>query len=295
MNVETILNELRSNCEGHFPQKAIEAAVEHQVEITPFLLENVARVAKDPDNAAEEDLSLLMFGLYLLAQFREEQALLPIIKLVSLDSETVDWLIGDTITEGLPQILASVCHDNIEPIKQLVTTYSADQFVRGSALYSLMVLYHEEAISREIIASYLNNLFTAHPVRKPDHIWDVACILACDLRLKELLPGIQKVYRDGLIDDDYSSLSEIEEDIVKDDVEPARLRQTFITDTVKEMRNWACFQPKEAKSKPDHSVLKSFDYDFDDQSGTIVRAIPKIGRNDPCPCCSGKKYKKCCG
>lgn len=29
-------------------------------------------------------------------------------------------------------------------------------------------------------------------------------------------------------------------------------------------------------------------------SGTIVKG-PKIGRNDPCPCGSGKKYKKCCG
>ena len=27
---------------------------------------------------------------------------------------------------------------------------------------------------------------------------------------------------------------------------------------------------------------------------TIVRAGPKIGRNDPCPCGSGKKYKHCC-
>lgn len=27
----------------------------------------------------------------------------------------------------------------------------------------------------------------------------------------------------------------------------------------------------------------------------IVRTTPKIGRNDPCPCGSGKKYKKCCG
>jgi SEC-C motif-containing protein len=23
--------------------------------------------------------------------------------------------------------------------------------------------------------------------------------------------------------------------------------------------------------------------------------VEKIGRNDPCPCGSGKKYKKCCG
>lgn len=28
---------------------------------------------------------------------------------------------------------------------------------------------------------------------------------------------------------------------------------------------------------------------------TVVRAQPKIGRNDPCACGSGKKYKKCCG
>jgi len=28
--------------------------------------------------------------------------------------------------------------------------------------------------------------------------------------------------------------------------------------------------------------------------GPIVRTEPKIGRNDPCPCGSGKKYKKCC-
>ena len=30
------------------------------------------------------------------------------------------------------------------------------------------------------------------------------------------------------------------------------------------------------------------------KSGTVVKE-KKIGRNDPCPCGSGKKYKKCCG
>ena len=29
-------------------------------------------------------------------------------------------------------------------------------------------------------------------------------------------------------------------------------------------------------------------------SKTVVKG-PKVGRNDPCPCGSGKKYKKCCG
>ena len=30
-------------------------------------------------------------------------------------------------------------------------------------------------------------------------------------------------------------------------------------------------------------------------TGTIRRQTPKVGRNDPCPCGSGRKYKRCCG
>ena len=30
------------------------------------------------------------------------------------------------------------------------------------------------------------------------------------------------------------------------------------------------------------------------KAGTVVKG-PKVGRNDPCPCGSGKKYKQCCG
>jgi preprotein translocase subunit SecA len=33
----------------------------------------------------------------------------------------------------------------------------------------------------------------------------------------------------------------------------------------------------------------------DDVIKTVRREEPKVGRNDPCPCGSGKKYKKCHG
>ena len=38
--------------------------------------------------------------------------------------------------------------------------------------------------------------------------------------------------------------------------------------------------------------------DFSDPplaTATFIRRTDKVGRNDPCPCGSGKKYKKCCG
>ena len=34
---------------------------------------------------------------------------------------------------------------------------------------------------------------------------------------------------------------------------------------------------------------------FGEQQEPYVNPYAKIGRNDPCPCGSGKKYKKCCG
>ena len=50
-------------------------------------------------------------------------------------------------------------------------------------------------------------------------------------------------------------------------------------------------------------TLDDDDYDNDDFSNypyftyqePYVRQTPKVGRNDPCPCGSGLKYKKCCG
>ena len=51
----------------------------------------------------------------------------------------------------------------------------------------------------------------------------------------------------------------------------------------------------------EHSYFKRIDGEWRFIDGTIEknptyrREEPKIGRNDPCPCGSGKKYKKCCG
>lgn len=46
-------------------------------------------------------------------------------------------------------------------------------------------------------------------------------------------------------------------------------------------------------------VKENDEWFFDDGEGVmpqqVVRSVPKVGRNDPCPCNSGKKYKKCCG
>ena len=53
--------------------------------------------------------------------------------------------------------------------------------------------------------------------------------------------------------------------------------------------------PKPAVS-PQQAVLDETDVHQQSAAApAVVRAGDKVGRNDPCPCGSGKKYKKCCG
>jgi len=42
-------------------------------------------------------------------------------------------------------------------------------------------------------------------------------------------------------------------------------------------------------------AMKMASRDGDSKPKTVRRAQPKVGRNEPCPCGSGKKYKQCCG
>jgi uncharacterized protein YecA (UPF0149 family) len=53
-----------------------------------------------------------------------------------------------------------------------------------------------------------------------------------------------------------------------------------------------------AKTKPpedQHVHVHGPDCDHDHRTEPVRNAEPKTGRNEPCPCGSGKKFKKCHG
>jgi uncharacterized protein YecA (UPF0149 family) len=55
-------------------------------------------------------------------------------------------------------------------------------------------------------------------------------------------------------------------------------------------------QPLEFKHKKRRMLMqRASDGAAGEKQKTVRRDHPKVGRNDPCPCGSGKKYKKCHG
>jgi len=302
MTIPEILKELEPYT-GRFPMKAMRAAIEQREAITPELLRVLESVAAAPAEwAGRKDNMLPLFAIFLLAQFRERPAYPLVVKIVSAPGEIPFDLFGDTITEGLSHILASVYDGNPAPLHGLVESEQVNDFVRSAALSSFLVLENTGQMPRETVLDYLRSLFQGRLQRTPSYAWSSLVCTVADLPAPELLEDVRRAYTEGLVDETVADLEGIERDVATP--KPwRRERQHLITDAIAEMEWWASFHPEDSPPKRmpkvDDSVLPPpipvEDSDSEYVAPQPYVREPKIGRNDPCPCGSGKKYKKCCG
>ena len=299
MTIPEILKELELYT-GRFPKKAMQAAIEQREAITPELLRVVEAVAEDPVKHAErKDYMLHIFALFLLAQFREKRAYAPIVQMFSAPGETPFDLAGDTVTEGLRRILASVYDGNPVLLQGLIESENVNEFVRSAALGAFLVLERTGQMPRADVVEYFRNLFHGKLQRTHSYAWDGLVCDVADMPAPELLEDVRQAYAEGLVDSTVADLEGIERDLVS--VKPwRRERHTLIINAINEMEWWSSFHPEDSRPKklpmpdtplpsPPQPVPASY------VAPQPVRRTTKIGRNDPCPCGSGKKYKKCCG
>ena len=296
MEIDSILKELEQN-RGYFPREAIEEAILRREEITPHLMRALQEAVERPVDSEEEESFLPLYAMFLFAQFRERGAYRLIVGLCRLPRESLDSLIGDTITKGLPRIIASVFDGDTKPIKSVIEDSSIDEYVRGSAIRSLSFLVHEGIIERGEVIAYFSELFRTGLEREPSHVWDELASEAVDLYAKTLADDIRGAYEEGLLWPGYMHPEEVEEVFAME--EEAALAHSrspskgLIDDVVEEMQWWACFDPrKESRPEPAEPFRAAAGRQ---DTVTGVRSTTKVGRNAPCPCGSGKKYKKCCG
>lgn len=86
--------------------------------------------------------------------------------------------------------------------------------------------------------------------------------------------------------------------IIRNKLKDPQIKQRFIDiakrmekdgvnfQSLRQMKKWMKEHEAELKAEQNGDIPKV---------ETVVHEGPRIGRNDPCPCGSGKKYKKCCG
>jgi hypothetical protein len=297
METAAILRQLE-RATGKFPQAAVEAAVARREEVIPELLRILAdTVDRARQLDAEGGYMAHLYAMFLLAQFRETQAYPLVVRFASLPGDLLDSLCGDFLTEDLGRILASVCGGELEGIQSVIENEDADEWARGAAVSSLATLMAAGEKSRDEIVSYFAGLFRGKLERTWSHVWDALVSYSSDLYPLELLDDIKKAYEDGLVDPGYIGFDDVERDLARGkDRLLAELaddpHRRLVEDTVKEMGWWACFHEGRAVAAAQPTAKTNL---ATAAPSPIKRTKPKTGRNQPCPCGSSKKYKKCCG
>ena len=290
MTLDEIKQALEVNT-GVFPQSALEQAIERREETIPWLLDTWCQAADAPESLLSkgDDYMLHIYAMYLLAQFREPAAYPLLVKFFSTPGELAFDLTGDVVTEDLDKILASVCWNDLAPIKQIVQDPSINEFIRNAALRSMLVLVAEGEMPREDLIAYLRSQFTDNP-REANEFWGTLICTALDIYPEELLPEIESAFVDDLVDPDMVRPNNVQSRLSKGKDATLRAMEEkyhFIRDTIAEMEWWACFRSEE------ESLLRALPVESPTQNNTMPSNV-KVGRNDPCPCGSGKKYKRCC-
>ncbi len=308
MTIPEILDALKTT-NGGFPREAVIEAIAQQEAITPELLRILEEDTANLEIIApQQDYMAHIFAMYLLSQFREPRAYPLLIEFFSKDQMLVYESAGDVITDDLGRMLATTCNGDISLIKQAIEDETKDEYFRSSVLSALLVFIKENMLSRDEVMEYIKELLNGKIKREFNFLWTEIVAMCCDLYPGDVLPEIKQAYNDGLIDESFiGDMNDVNKIMSKSkDTILAKFmgdpEYHFINDTVKEMNGWGCFKEKiiykdELPNIADTEYLKNRQESYQNISKNPAPVIiaPKVGRNDPCPCGSGEKYKRCCG
>lgn len=241
MEMTQIIEELAYDM-GVLPREAIEAAIVKQAQITPLLL-NILKDAIDRvDEIIEDDnYQAHLYALYLLAQFREEEAFPLVIQLFSFPGEIPHAIAGDILTEDLSRILASVCGKDILLLKEMIENPSINEYVRAVCVTTLVILVGCGSISRDLVLEYFRSLLVNKLEKRSSFVWDNLIASCCLLYPQEIYEEIAVAFEQSLVDRDFISIQDVCAALKEEKTKHLlQLHQTteLIDDTVAEMEKW---------------------------------------------------------
>jgi hypothetical protein len=241
-----------------------------------------------------------------LGQLRASEAVAPLLTLFQrIENFNDDWVATD-----LPKAMARIGAPAIAPVTDYLADVTRVEWARVAAAETLGHIgksnpeLRAECVAR--LAAQLERF-----ADQPETVNTFMISALWDLRAVEALPVIEAAFASGRVDESVNgdledvqihfklktkrehppkpnSLTVMHEQMagLREQIEAYEQENAELRETLEVLQAIA---PPETKSSDPLDDSK-----FDSLPEPFV-ASPKIGRNEPCPCGSGKKYKKCCG
>jgi hypothetical protein len=285
--VEQIFEQLGQH-EG-LPVDAIRAADANREAMVPLILR-----ALDQSAAASRPLrNALFIGFHLLGQWREKSAYRPLAAFLRRPDDDIWSILAEAKTETSHRVMASVFDGDPEPLYAMILDPEVDEYMRARMCETLAIVTLRGELPREEAARFLQSCYESLQPQDECFVWDGWQAAIARLGLTELKPLVQQAFERGFIDTSWLGYKDFEQDLqhavngelpsgrMADDDEP-------FGDTIEELSSWAAFAPKRKQARKSGAVWRP------EPTTPAINPFKGVGRNDPCPCGSGKKFKRCC-
>jgi tetratricopeptide (TPR) repeat protein len=292
----------------------------------PTLIEDLHKVLDDAmarfdhfndQDWEEETHTFPIHALFLLAELRSAASLSHVLNLIRQDDEWTTYWFADLVTESFPMHFYKMLGDvDFSVLKNYLLEPANEPFQRMVVPAALVVLAHHHPEKRSECIAFLEDMlndFYDHREQYEDII-DIELNGAIvsdliELNAEESYPTIEKLYAAYMLADDMAGdLSEIKKAL-------SDVKSTFYFDKIPTIYDdyqmvvkWNSPMPdeehaemlakiakNEEEMKENKRIIAEKESELKQLMAQQKSGIPKVGRNDPCPCGSGKKYKKCHG
>jgi len=246
-----------------------------------------------------------LHALHILALIKSREAFELLLDIIRYHEDDL----GNWLTDDAASLLVAFGESFIEPIKEFTNDETLETFVRLVATSALAALGKKFPHHQDDIKQHLTKLL------KTTQDGTFAGLVADDLASfhdPSVMPDIHRAFEDGIIDDPFVQEDELEEVIngVFSDMDARDFKRNtadplnhFSRENIEYLQMINYEEDDEDDDEDNDEDNDEFEDEIDsvlkdDYSEPAMEEIKpkekKVGRNQPCPCGSGKKYKKCC-
>ena len=195
--------------------------------------------------------------------------------------DTADW-----ITNDMPAILANFGIEAFDNVRELLLDKEVDHFVRADAARALFLISEKYPEAREKSIKTLRDAISSEndEVARSCFMYELV-----HFKDHDSLPFIEFYFKNDMIDNGLMDLGDALDYYYGNGSDFNSLSNTMAKDSLDIF-----------KDSPDNFYRNRNQGKYiiskksNPQLTTKNMLKKEVGRNDPCPCGSGKKYKKCC-
>ena len=249
------------------------------------------------EKLTENDYSFHIHAFHILSSLKAEEAFDTVLTVMRQDKEYFDFWFGYILTEDFWRFLYMIAQNRLDRLKDFMLEPNRHAFVRTAVSETvLQVAMHQPDRKWEALQWYYDVLRAIIEKKDDLRIFDtiVFSSVVHDLMIagdRQQFPLIEECFATGLVSEIYvGALQDVKNQLVNED--KSYYKNEIFATIDQYYDNWKIkFGMRQSDEPPSTKLAKPVKpIKPATQSGNTHKAA----RNAPCPCGSGKKYKRCC-